>query len=213
VAAEIPYGAIEREQTGDEMDMDKWVDISDANYGVAILNNGRNGFDAKDNVMRLSVIRGPWAPDPRADAGEHSFGYSIYPHRGGWREGKVEYQALEFNSPLLALQELAHASAQVQWMEKKGGLPDSYSFIKTDSDHVILYAVKQMEGFYDRDAILRFFECEGRDGDVTIQLPRSVHVVETNLLEDIVVGPVGDGNTIKFHMKPWEIKTLRLARH
>jgi hypothetical protein len=38
-----------------------------------------------------------------------------------------------------------------------------------------------------------------------------VHVVETNLLEDIVLGPVGDGTTIKFHMKPWEIKTLRLA--
>jgi alpha-mannosidase len=213
VAAEIPYGAIEREQTGDEMDMDKWVDISDADYGVAILNNGRNGFDAKDNLIRLSVIRGPWAPDPRSDEGEHSFGYSIYPHKGGWREGKVEYQALAFNSPLLALQEPRHASAQVQWMDKEGGLPDSYSFIKTESDHVILYAMKQMEGFYDREAIVRFFECEGRDGDVTIQLPRMVHVVETTLLEDIVVGPVGDGTTIQFHMKPWEIKTLRIEKH
>ncbi len=212
VAAEIPYGVIERGQTGEEMDMDKWIDVSDANYGVAILNNGRNGFDAKDNVMRLSVIRGPWAPDPRADAGEHSFGYSIYPHRGGWREGKVEYQALEFNSPLLALQELAHSSPQVQWMEKKGGLPDSYSFIKTDSDHVILYALKQMEGFYDRDAIVRFFECEGREGDVTIQLPRVVRAVETNLLEDEVLGPIGEGNSIKFHVRPWEIKTLRLTK-
>ena len=78
VAAEIPYGAIEREQAGNEMVMGKWVDISDADYGVAILNNGRNGFDAKDNVIRLSVIRGPWGPDPRADEGHHSFGYSIY---------------------------------------------------------------------------------------------------------------------------------------
>jgi alpha-mannosidase len=212
VAAEIPYGAIEREQTGNEMVMGKWVDISDANYGVAILNNGRNGFDAKDSLIRLSVIRGPWGPDPRADEGHHSFGYSIYPHRGGWREGKVEFQALAFNSPLMALQEPAHASPQEQWAGKAGGLPDAYSFIKTDSDHVILYAIKQMEGFYDTDAILRFFECEGREGDVSIELPRSVRVLETNLLEDVVLGTVGEGQTIRFHVKPWEIKTLRLVR-
>jgi len=213
VAAEIPYGAIEREQTGNEMVMGNWVDISNADYGVAILNNGRNGFDAKDNVIRLSVIRGPWGPDPRADEGHHSFGYSLYPHQGGWREAKVEFQALAFNSPLLALQEPAHASPQEQWAGKAGGLPDSYSFIKMDSDHVILYAMKQMEGFYDTDAILRFFECEGREGDVSIQLPRSVRVLETNLLEDVVLGTVGEGQTIHFHMKPWEIKTLRLVRH
>jgi alpha-mannosidase len=213
VAAEIPYGAIEREQAGNEMVMGKWVDISDANYGIAILNNGRNGFDAKDNVIRLSVIRGPWGPDPRADEGQHSFGYSIYPHRGGWKDGKVEFQALAFNSPLLALQEPAHASPQEQWAGRKGGLPDTYSFIKTESDHVILYAMKQMEGFYDTDAILRFFECEGREGDVSIQLPRSVRAVETNLLEDTILGPIGEGQTIHFHMKPWEIKTLRFARH
>jgi alpha-mannosidase len=212
VAAEIPYGAIERDQTGSEMVMGKWVDISDADYGVAILNNGRNGFDAKDNVIRLSVIRGPWGPDPRADEGRHTFGYSIYPHRGGWREGKVEFRALEFNAPLFALQEPSHASPQEQWAGRKGGLPNAYSFIKTESDHVVLYAMKQMEGFYDTDAILRFFECEGREGDATIQLPRSVRVVETNLLEDTVIRPIGEGQTIRFHMKPWEIKTLRLAR-
>jgi alpha-mannosidase len=212
VAAEIPYGVIEREQTGNEAVMGKWVDISDANYGVAILNNGRNGFDAKDNVIHLSVIRGPWGPDPRADEGEHSFGYSIYPHAGGWREGKVQFQALAFNSPLLALQEPAHASPQEQWAGKQGGLPDAYSFIKTNSDHVVIYAIKQMEGFYDTDAIVRFFECEGRAGDVTIQLPRPLRATETNLLEDIVLGPVGEGENLRFHMKPWEIKTLRLAR-
>jgi alpha-mannosidase len=158
------------------------------------------------------LIRGPWGPDPRADEGDHSFGYSIYPHRGGWREGKVQFQALAFNSPLLAMQEPQHDSPQEQWAGKKGGLPDAFSFIKTDSDHVVLYALKQMEGFYDTDAIARFVEIEGREGDVTIQLPRRVRASETTLLEDVGVGPVGEGATIRFHMKPWEIKTLRLSR-
>ncbi|MCL5006265.1 MAG: glycosyl hydrolase-related protein [Acidobacteria bacterium] len=211
VAAEIPYGVIERDQTGKEMVMGKWVDVSDHNYGVAILNNGRQGFDAANDIIRLSVIRGPWYPDPRADEGHHSFGYSIYPHAGGWREGKVEFQALDFNQPLLALQEPAHRSPQESSAGEGGGLPESYSFIKTDSDHVILYAMKQMEGFYNKDPILRFFECEGRPGEVSVQFPFRVRAVETNLLED-TIGPIGEGETIHFAMKPWEIKTIRISR-
>ncbi len=211
VSAEIPYGVIERSQDGEEAVMGKWVDISNGEDGVAILNNGRNGYDARDNAIHLSVIRGPWAPDPRADEGDHTFGYSIYPHRGGWREGKVVYQALAFNSPLLAMQEPQHASPQEQWAGKDGGLPASYSFIKTNSDHVVLYAFKQMEGFYDTDAIARFVETEGRDGDVSLEFPRPVRATETTLLEDVKVGDAGEGKTIQFHMKPWEIKTLRLS--
>jgi alpha-mannosidase len=212
VSVEIPYGVIERDQNGEEAVMGKWVDISSPEYGVAIINNGRNGYDAKDNAIHLSVIRGPWGPDPRADEGEHTFGYSIYPHSGSWREGKVQFQALAFNSPLLSLQEPEHASPQEQWAGRKGGVPDSYSFIKTVSDHVVLYALKQMEGFYDKDPIARFVECEGREGDVTIELPSKVRATETTLLEDTSLGPVGEGTTIQFHMKPWEIKTLRLTR-
>jgi alpha-mannosidase len=212
VSAEVPYGVIERDQNGEEAVMGKWVDISGTDGGVAIINNGRNGYDAKDNAIHLSVIRGPWGPDPRADEGEHTFGYSIYPHRGGWREGKVQLQAMGFNSPLLAKQEPRHESPQEIWAGRKGGLPDTYSFIKTDSDHVVLYALKQMEGFYDKDAIVRFVECEGREGDVAVELPQNVRATETTLLEDVAVGPVGEGTTIHFHMKPWEIKTLRLAR-
>ena len=212
VAAEIPYGVIERDQTGDEAVMGKWVDISGPDYGVAVLNNGRNGYDAKDNAIHLSVIRGPWGPDPRADEGEHTFSYSIYPHIGSWREGHVPVQALAFNSPLLALQEPQHPSPQIQWSSHKGGLPGVYSFLKTGSDHVVLYAFKQMEGFYDTDAIARFVELEGREGEVTLELPRPVRATETTLLEDEEVGSVGEGTTIKFHMNPWEIKTLRLAR-
>lgn len=210
VAAEIPYGVIEREQNGKEMVMGKWVDLSDSDYGVAVINNSRHGFDANENTIRITAIRGPWGPDPRADEGLHQFGYSIYPHKGGWRDGKVEFQALAFNSPLLALQEPIHYSPMEIWATKKGGLPEVHSFIKMDSDHVILSALKQMEGFYDTDPIARFFECEGREGDVILQLPLKVRAVETNLLED-TVGIIGEGETITFHMKPWEIKSLRFS--
>jgi alpha-mannosidase len=38
-----------------------------------------------------------------------------------------------------------------------------------------------------------------------------VRASETNLLEE-TSGLVGEGQTIRFQMRPWEIKTLRLAR-
>ena len=38
-----------------------------------------------------------------------------------------------------------------------------------------------------------------------------VRALETNLLEE-TIAPLGEGTRIEFHMKPWEIKTLRLAR-
>lgn len=71
--------------------------------------------------------------------------------------------------------------------------------------------MKQMEGFYDSDAILRFFEYEGREGDVTIEVPYRVRATETNLLEE-TIGSAGEGKVIHFTVKPWEIKTLRLGR-
>ena len=63
---------------------------------------------------------------------------------------------------------------------------------------MVLYALKQMEGFYDTDAIARFVENEGREGDVTIHLPRKLKVTETTLLEDQSLGPVGEGSSITF---------------
>lgn len=66
--------------------------------------------------------------------------------------------------------------------------------------------------FWRDTAIARFVEIEGREGDVAVELPRNVRATETSLLEDVIVGPVGEGTTIRFRMKPWEIKTLRLSR-
>lgn len=157
----------------------------------------------KDDAIRLSVIRGPWRTNPGADEGKDSVGYSIYPHRGGWRDGKVEFQAMAFNSPLLAQQEPSHPKPKEPWgRRKETGVPNSYSLIKIDSDHVALYAMKQIEGFYDHDAIIRLVELEGREGDVTIELPRSLKAVETNLLEDTILGPIVEGTSLHFHMKP-----------
>lgn len=80
----------------------KWVDLSEGNYGVALLNDCKYGHDVKDNVLRLTLVKSAVSPDPEADKGEHVFTYSLLPHEGGWREGDVAREAYALNSPLLS---------------------------------------------------------------------------------------------------------------
>ena len=51
----------------------KWADLSEAGYGVALLNDCKYGHDIQGNVMRLSLLRAPISPDPLADRGRHEF--------------------------------------------------------------------------------------------------------------------------------------------
>jgi hypothetical protein len=53
-------------------------------------------------------------------------------------------------------------------------------------------ALRSLESQHVENAELRASP-KGREGDVSIQLPRAVHAVETNMLEDIILGPIGEG--------------------
>ena len=48
----------------------KWADLSENGYGVSILNDSKYGFATAGNMMRLSLLRAPKAPDAHADMGE-----------------------------------------------------------------------------------------------------------------------------------------------
>lgn len=48
----------------------KWADLSEHGYGVSILNDSKYGFATSGNMMRLSLLRAPKAPDAHADMGK-----------------------------------------------------------------------------------------------------------------------------------------------
>ena len=48
----------------------KWADLSEHGYGVSILNESKYGFATVGNIMRLSLLRAPKAPDANADMGQ-----------------------------------------------------------------------------------------------------------------------------------------------
>ena len=66
----------------------KWVDLSEGNFGVSLLNDSKYGHDIKNGNMRLTLLKSTGDPNPDADKEEHFFTYSIYAHDKTWQEAK-----------------------------------------------------------------------------------------------------------------------------
>ncbi|KAL4212123.1 glycosyl hydrolases family 38 N-terminal domain-containing protein [Rhizopus microsporus] len=78
----------------------KFTDLSEANYGVALMTDCKYGYATHEKTQRLSLLRSPKGPDEDADMGQHKFKYAIYPHIGNFSVSNVMQSALEFNTPI-----------------------------------------------------------------------------------------------------------------
>lgn len=122
---EIPFGSVTRstrENTSErlaqlEVAALQWVDLSQADYGVALLNDCKYGFRVKGHTLDMSLIRS--VPHPGAalvdkddksesasggavfgDLGQHHFRYALYPHEGPAVLPEITARARRLNTPL-----------------------------------------------------------------------------------------------------------------
>ena len=183
----------------------KWVDLSEGDYGVSLLNDCKYGHDVKDNVMRISLLRAPTSPDPEADQGEHRFAYSLLPHRGRWDAGTIR-EAYALNDPLLAYSVANPASAP----SSQHRLTAS-SLFSVDAPNVVIETVKRAD---DGDGVIvRLYETQRRRGNVTLTAGFDLSAAQTvNLLEEKKDDLPVTGNQVTFGIKPYQIVTLRLKR-
>lgn len=187
-----------------EVPAHKWVDLSEGNYGVALLNDCKYGHDVHDNVLRLTLIKSPIDPDPEADLGEHCFTYSLLPHAGDWRSSAVIPQGYALNTPLRAVM-----IPQAQ----PGDLPPAMALIEPDADHVILETLKRAE-YEDAPGttawIVRVYETrQFRNPAVRLHFGLPIHrAVECNLMEKQETPVAIEGDTLIFAIAPYEIKTF-----
>ncbi|HEY3797295.1 MAG TPA: glycoside hydrolase family 38 C-terminal domain-containing protein [Caulobacteraceae bacterium] len=168
----------------------RFADLSEPGYGVALLNDGRYGHEARDNELSLTLLRAPTLPDRLADEGAHEFTYALLPHAGDWSASDVLAEAEDLNRPLL-------------WRPATGEAR-TLSFIGLSGVRVGLGALKPAE---DGDGlILRLYEPVGARGHVVVTPPPGWAVVgETDLLEDEIDAPSGI-------IRPFEIRSWRLRR-
>jgi alpha-mannosidase len=200
----------------------KWADLSEATYGVSILNDSRYGFATAGNVMRLSLLRSPKAPDANADMGRHHTRYAIFPHAGPLDQGTVR-KAFEFNNPLRVVSRKASAAS---------GTPILQAFQIHGAPNLVLDAIKRGEDDEDvsrgelpvkkgQSVILRVYDALGGKskavltwGDLDVK-----RAVKVNALEDEIEGKEGEvaitevegKKGAKIEVRAFEVATYKLV--
>ena len=210
---EIQHGHVERPTVANtswdtarfEVCGHRWADLSEADYGVALLNDCKYGYDIRGHVMRLSLLRGPGYPDPEADRGRHRFAYALLPHPGDFRQAGVVSEAEAFNLPLAVVPGRAGPTGQAVAGQATAG-----QVVAVDRPGVSVEAVK----WADRSAgiVVRLCEVWGsrRPARVTLKAPfRSV--TRTDLLERDLAELAHDGDSVLVALRPFELVTLKFG--
>ncbi len=270
---ETPFYCADNREHG-HWPVQNFVDVSDGNYGFALLNVGNPGYEVRENELSLVLFRSvsltstaflkylaknsfdilktlrlslkyqlsglniieyplykhhnlmlrEWSTDGGPDCfgsgglyshlvanlkvfekfdcweqGEHEFKYSIYPHKGDYKEAKLPQKGLEFNNPLITWVSSRH----------KGELPGEFSFCRITNDNIILSSLKKSEN--EDSLTMRCYETNGADSTLNMEFFKNIKKIrETSLTEDdIYKKEEQSGKKIKLNMGKWEIKTLK----
>lgn len=173
----------------------KWADLSQRDYGVALLNDGKYGYHITENNLSLSLLKSGVSPDTEADQGQHHFTYSLLPHEGDFVSGQVEPTAMVLNNGLKVDQgELQQQQAL-------------FAFSGTEA--VEVDAIKLSEDGHA--LILRLHEYTGQNMTIHV-LPQFAHgaVQATRLDEtpEATLAPETD-ERYRLELTPYQIKTVR----
>jgi alpha-mannosidase len=204
---EIQFGNVERpshmntswDMARFEVCAQKWVDLSEGDQGVALLNDCKYGHDIHGNVIRQTLLKAPKAPDPEADMGLHRFTYVLLPHYGPYNYAGVVQAAYALNAPLRSVS--LDPTPGIN-----GALPP---FVHCDDRNIVIETVKKSED--GGDLIVRMYECHNSRGSAEfscIREPKSAFLcdLEENAISEM---EVVDGQ-VRFDYKPFEIITIRV---
>lgn len=214
-----------------EVCVHKWADLSEATYGVSILNDSKYGFAVAGNVMRLSLLRAPKAPDAHADMGRHTTKYAIFPHAGPLTNATVR-KAFEFNNPLRVIGHKAPSTAAdlAGLRDAKPGVLSAFKII--GADNLILDTIKRGEDDEDvsrgelpikkgHSVIVRVYDALGGKSKAVLTWGsvKVRKVIKTNALEDeeddlsaqMVNVRGGEGQGVKIEVRAFEVATYKLV--
>ena len=171
----------------------KYADLSNNDYGVALMNDCKYGYSIFDNTIDLNLLRSPNNPDADADIGYLEFVYSFYPHNKDLIRSNVIEESTLLNHPPLIFEGYKNLSTS--------------SSITYEGKGIEITAFKKSE--YENEIIIRTVETLGRNSKGNIYLDGEI--TETNLLEQKNISKakrVKDNYPLK--LKPFEIKTFKI---
>jgi alpha-mannosidase len=198
----------------DEVCAHKWADLSQRDYGVALLNDSKYGHKVKGNVIDLNLLRsvpypGSRVADEPADPAEpndvytdqcdHVFTYALYPHLGDHGDGRVAQAGYELNVPLRS----------TSLPKQLGNQPQRASFLQVDTPNVLIETVKQAED--NQSIIIRLYEAEQRTvkANLIFGFP-VISCAEVDMMEENPVSLTVVDLTLRIELKSLEIKTIQV---
>jgi alpha-mannosidase len=177
----------------------KWVDLSESGYGVALLSDCKYGHHLRPNLLDLNLLRSPCYPDPQADRGRHQFTYSLYPHAGDHVAAGVVRQGEALGAPLRVLATLPGG----------GPLPACASWLGCDAANIVVETVKQVEE--GAGLVVRLYEAAGVATRATLRCGFPLATVTAcNLIEEEPAPLPSFEGSVPLTFNPFEIRTLRL---
>ncbi|MBK1986747.1 alpha-mannosidase [Sphaerospermopsis aphanizomenoides BCCUSP55] len=208
---EIPCGAIRRptnpqtpaEQAKWEVTALRWADLTadteTGKYGCSLLNDCKYGYDAKTNQLRLTLLRSPNWPDPKADRGKHEFTYALYPHIGSWEEANTVKRGYELNIPLKVL---INPTINPENQQSATNPLSNTSFLELSANNLILMAFKPSED-NPQKFIIRFYESQGKTAELSLKSDYFALESAVDLLETPI-------NQTVNKIAPWKIATFEV---
>ncbi len=156
----IAFGTVERPAYTGEEPCGEFV----ACGSLAVANDSKYGYDSERGELRMTVLRNAIYADHYGmrdefcefiEEGVHEFSYCVYPF-------------ITRADATKKAEELNFAPRIIMGSFHKGSLPKSFCGIECDRDDVIVTCVKRAED--TEDAVVRFYEAEGIDTDVSLTL-------------------------------------------
>ena len=178
-----------------EVSHHKWTALTEADRGMALLNDCKYGVNVVGGSINLTLLRAPQAPDMNADQGLQEFTYALHAWNGSFFESDVVRQAYDLNAPVMTAPGAAGAG----------------SLLTVDAPNVVIETVKPAE---DRsgDVIVRLYEAKHTATACTLGLGFPVKsAAATTMLETDARRLAVRNGTVPLTFRPFEIKTLRLS--
>jgi alpha-mannosidase len=186
-----------RDRARFELPAHQWMDLSQSDFGLSVLNDCKYGCDVRENTMRLTLLKGSIHPDPKADMETHRFTYALRPHVGDWRQSGTIEAAAAMNHPLL-VEPVKESGLKVR---------DGQGLLSCTAPNLTLEAVKRSED--GRALIVRLTDRHNVSSRAEITFDRPVkRAWSCNLMEDKEQVLKVVGNRVRFGAQPYEIVTL-----
>ncbi|CAG7731916.1 unnamed protein product [Allacma fusca] len=178
----------------------KWMDISQADKGVTIITDSKYGWNVRDNIVRLSLLKSPKNPDANADMHKHYIYYAVLPHEGSFQESEVIRRAYELN--VLGANNVPLIPTGLT------ALPNSIA--TSTNPAVIIEALKPAHDIQNA-VVIRLYEAHGGSATATIQLGGGLNATKVQVCDGLeapgVDVPVSN-NSFSTTCRPFEIQSF-----